>query len=160
MLKRLMKNLSLSLADGGWNDYGKKEQYKNVFKSTFLFSLVQVVRILVGLIKNKVIAILLGSEGLGIISIFQNTLNFIKTGAGLGISQSAVKDISEANASGDKNTISRIISIVLKVVLFTSFLGAIITIVLSPFLSRWGFGDNHYTFSFILLSIAIFLKFS
>lgn len=136
----------------------KKEQYKNVFKSTFLFSLVQVVRILVGLIKNKVIAILLGSEGLGIISIFQNTLNFIKTGAGLGISQSAVKDISEANASGDKNTISRIISIVLKVVLFTSFLGAIITIVLSPFLSRWGFGDNHYTFSFILLSIAIFFE--
>ena len=91
--------------------------YSNIFKSTFLFSFVQVIRILVGVIKNKIVAILLGAEGMGIMSIFMNAMNFIKTGAGLGISQSAVKDISEANASEDNGKISRTISIVLRVVM-------------------------------------------
>lgn len=132
--------------------------YGGIFKSTFLFSFVQVIRILVGVIKNKIVAVLLGAEGMGIMSIFQNAMNFIKTGAGLGISQSAVKDISEANATEDKNRISRIISIVLRVVTLTSLLGAAITIFMSPLLSRWGFGDSKYTISFIFLGIAVFFE--
>ena len=132
--------------------------YGNIFKSTFLFSFVQVIRILVGVIKNKVVAILLGAEGMGIMSIFQNALNFIKTGAGLGISQSAVKDISEANASEDNEKVSRTISIVLRVVMLTSLLGAAVTVFLSPFLSKWGFGNGNYTLSFVFLGIAVFFE--
>ena len=89
--------------------------YGNIFKSTFLFSFVQVIRILVGVVKNKVVAILLGAEGMGIMSIFQNAMNFIKTGAGLGISQSAVKDISEANATDDNDKISKLNLITLNI---------------------------------------------
>ena len=44
----------------------KTSSYSGIFKSTFLFGFVQVVRILVGVIKNKVVAILLGAEGMGI----------------------------------------------------------------------------------------------
>ena len=87
------------------NNSPQSTSYGGIFKSTFLFSFVQVIRILVGVIKNKIVAVLLGAEGMGIMSIFQNAMNFIKTGAGLGISQSAVKDISEANASEDRNRI-------------------------------------------------------
>jgi len=140
------------------NNSPQSTSYGGIFKSTFLFSFVQVIRILVGVIKNKIVAVLLGAEGMGIMSIFQNAMNFIKTGAGLGISQSAVKDISEANASEDRNRISRTISIVLRVVLLTSLLGAAITIIMSPLLSRWGFGDSKYTLSFILLGIAVFFE--
>lgn len=136
----------------------KSSTYGNIFKSTFLFSFVQVIRILVGVIKNKIVAILLGAEGMGIMSIFQNAINFIKTGAGLGISQSAVKDISEANATKDQEKISRTISIVLRIVMLTSLLGAAITVFLSPFLSKWGFGDSNYTISFILLGLAVFFE--
>lgn len=132
--------------------------YGNIFKSTFLFSFVQVIRILVGVIKNKIVAILLGAEGMGIMSIFQNAMNFIKTGAGLGISQSAVKDISEANATGNRERISRTITIVLRIVMLTSLLGAAITFLMSPFLSKWGFGDGNYTISFIFLGIAVFFE--
>ena len=139
----------------------KKEEgttYSNIFKSTILFSFVQVIRILTGVIKNKVVAILLGAEGMGIMSIYQNTINFIKTGAGLGISQSAIKDISEANASKDNERISRTISIVLKVVMFTSLLGAVITVLLSPILSKWEFGNCKYSVSFAFLGIAVFFE--
>ena len=140
-------------------DTGKKSStYGIIFKSTFMFSFVQVIRILVGVIKNKIVAILLGAEGMGIMSIFQNAMNFIKTGAGLGISQSAVRDISEANASEDKVRFSRTITIVLRVVMLTSLLGAAVTVILSPFLSKWGFGDSTYTISFFFLGIAVFFE--
>lgn len=140
------------------NNSQKGTTYGGIFKSTFLFSFVQVIRILVGVIKNKIVATLLGAEGMGTMSIFQSSMNFIKTGAGLGISQSAVKDISEANASGEKVKIYRTISIVLRVVMLTSLLGAVITVTMSPLLSKWGFGDSKYTLSFVLLGIAVFFE--
>ena len=136
----------------------EKTSYGTIFKSTFLFSFVQVVRILVGVIKNKIVAILLGAEGMGIMGLLNNAASLIKTGAGLGISQSAVRDISQANGTGDQVKISRIINVVRKVVLFTSFLGMFITIAFSPLLSKWEFGDATYTLSFVFLSISVFFE--
>lgn len=146
---------------GGGCDYclmSEKNSYSSIFKSTFLFSFVQVVRILVGVIKNKIVAILLGAEGMGIMGLFNNAASLIKTGAGLGISQSAVRDISQAKGTGDQLKITRIINIVQNVVLFTSFFGMFITILLSPLLSKWEFGDTTYTLSFVFLSISVFFE--
>lgn len=129
--------------------------YRNIFKTTFLFGFVQIARLLVAVIKNKVIAILLGPSGVGTISIYNSVINLVKSGAGLGIYQSAVKDVSEANRSNNWERLSYIISVTGKIVLFTSFLGFIITIVLSPLLSQWGFSDKTHTIPFIFLSIAV-----
>lgn len=135
-----------------------KSSYGNIFKTTFLFGFVQLIRAIVGIVKNKIIAILLGPSGLGIITIYLNTTNLIKTGASLGISQSAVKDISEANATNDERALAKIICIVNRAVVFTSLLGFIITIVLSPWLSKWNFSDSIHTYSFIALSISVSLE--
>lgn len=132
--------------------------YKNIFKSTFLFSFVRVFQIIAGILKNKVIAILLGPEGLGIIGILSNSVSLIQSGAGLGISQSAVRDISDANNSNDKIRFSRVISLTNKVILFTCLFGILITIVLSPLLSKWTFGDNSYTISYIWIALVVALN--
>lgn len=129
--------------------------YGNIFKTTFVFGFVQVIRMLVSLIKNKLVAILLGPSGMGNIGIYNNAINLIKTGAGLGISKSAVKDVSEANSINDENRFSRVISLTNKLVIYTSIFGALITIVLSPFLSKWGFGDKIHIVAFVFLSIAV-----
>ena len=67
-----------------------QNSYKGIFKSTFLFSFVKVVQILLGIVRNKVVAVLLGAEGVGIIGIFQLIIQFIQTGAGLGVNHSTV----------------------------------------------------------------------
>lgn len=133
----------------------EKQAYTGIFKSTFLFGFVQIFNILVKVITNKAIAFLLGSEGIGIISLFQQVQQMLTQGAGLGISQSAVRDISEANIANDKNRFSKIISIVQRIIYFTSLLGILITIALSPLLSQWTFGDESYTVSYIFLSIVV-----
>ena len=96
----------------------RKENYSVIFKTTFLFGFVQVARLLLTVIKNKVVAMLLGPQGVGIISIYNNAIDLIRTGSGLGISQSAVKDISEAKATGDRIEFSTTISVIKKVVYF------------------------------------------
>lgn len=131
------------------------KEYKGIFKSTFLFSFVQVVRLLAGVIRNKVAAVLLGPSGMGIIGVYNSTITFIKIGAGLGVSQSAVRDVSEAKGCGDRYRFSRTISLTNRIVWFTAFLGLVCTVVLSPMLSQWGFGNKAYTLAFVILSLAV-----
>ena len=133
----------------------KEESYKNIFKTTFLFGFVQVFNILIKVITNKIVAVLLGAEGMGIVGIYNNTLEFIKSGTSLGISQSAVRDISEANAKDDDKRFSSTISVTNRVIIITGLLGGIVTLLLSPWLSEWTLGNRDYTFAFMLLSIVV-----
>lgn len=134
---------------------GDTASYKNIFKITFLFSFVQIFNILVKVVTNKIVAILLGAEGMGMISLFRTATNLIQTACGLGISQSAVKDISEANASNDSARIAKIISVTQKVILLTGSLGVIVTFCLSYWLSIWTFGSAEYMLSYMFLSLAV-----
>ena len=127
--------------------------YKRAAKTTFLFSGVKVVTVIVAILKNKLAAVLLGPIGVGINSIFNTYLTFVTTGACLGLSQSAVRDISEAYEQNNPERFSRIISLTNRLVVLTSLLGVVVTVVMSPFFSKWGFGNGNYTLSFILLSL-------
>lgn len=132
--------------------------YKGIFKSTFLFSFVQIVNIVTKVAVNKVVAIVLGAEGLGIISLYNSAINMLKSGCGLGIKQSAVRDVAEANEEKDIKRISEIIAVTNKVVLFTALLGLVVTIIGSPLLSKYSFGSTEYIIPFIILSVAVALN--
>ena len=97
--------------------------YGNIFKTTFLFGFVQVFKAVIAIVKNKLVAILIGPEGMGLWGIFNSTIQMIQTGAGLGINQSAVRDVAEAKGSGDHERVSRIVKVTNRVVLFTGLLG-------------------------------------
>lgn len=143
---------------GGNNQYSG---YKGIFKSTFLFGFVQVFKVIIGIAKNKIVAVILGAEGMGIMGIYTSTIALLQTGAGLGVSQSAVRDIAQANRKGDIEGFSKTIIVTNKVIYFTSLLGCAITIALSPWLSIWTMGDRDYAWAYVLVSLAVgFLIFS
>ena len=132
--------------------------YSNIFKTTFLFGFVQVFKAIVGIVKNKLVAILIGPEGMGLLGIFNSTIQMIQTGAGLGINQSAVRDVAEAKGSGDNERVSRIVKVTNRVVLFTGLLGCLVTLILSHYLSVWTLGGTGYTFSYCILAIVVALN--
>ena len=131
----------------------QQSSYRSIFKATSLFGGVQVFNIIITIIRGKAVAVLLGTSGMGLNALFLSTLKIINEGTNLGLPQSAVKYIAEANASGDEAQISRIASIFKKWIWLTAILGTTVTLVLSHLLSKWTFGSNEYTFSFMLLSI-------
>lgn len=126
--------------------------YRNVFKATTLFGGVQAYNILISLVRAKFVAIFLGPAGMGILNLLQMPLGLIQQLTGLGISYSAIRDISQASASGDEEKIGRTLSVFRKWVWWTGLAGVAVTMALSPLLSRWTFGNGDYTYSFLLLS--------
>ncbi len=129
--------------------------YSNILKTTFLFGFVQIIVIFAKVGINKIVAVLLGAEGIGLIGIYNSTIDLLKNGCGLGLSQSAVRDISEANNCGDDARFSQIISYIKRIIKYTGLFGCLITIILSPWLSSWTLGDKTYTWAFIMLSVAV-----
>lgn len=131
--------------------------YRSIFKATSLFGGVQLYQILIQVIKSKFIAVLLGPSGVGVLGLFQSALDFIRQITSFGLSQSAVRDVSEAVGENDINSISKTIVVIRKLVWITGFLGLIVVAALSPLLSKFSFGNYVYTASFILLSVTLLL---
>lgn len=135
-----------------------KNSYQQILKTTSIFGGVQFLTILISVIRTKLIAVFIGPEGMGIISLLNSTLGVISGISSLGIETSAVKNISEKYKNEDLDTVSGIISIVRKIVFFTGILGMLLVIVFSKTLSIITFGDSSQIYSFTLLSVTLLFK--
>jgi PST family polysaccharide transporter len=132
--------------------------YKNIFKATTLFGGVQLYQILISVIRSKFVAVLLGTAGMGIQGLYQSTLSFIQSITSLGLSSSAVRDVSEANGSGDTDRISRTVTTLKRLVWFTGLFGMVAVMALSPVLSKATFGNYDYTIPLIVLSCTLLFE--
>ncbi len=134
-----------------------KSSYRSIFKATSLFGGVQLYQILIQIIKSKFVAVLLGPAGVGIVGLYQSGLQLIQQLSSMGLSQSAVRDVSEANGSNDLHRIAKTVTVVRKLVWVTGILGLILVACLSPLLSKISFGNYDYTIPFIILSVTLLL---
>ncbi len=131
---------------------GKSVSYTDILKYTSLFGGVQALNILVGIVRNKLVAIILGPYGMGLISLFNSSIKLVSDSTNFGISMSGVKNISE---SYDKNDIAKLEQDILLVrswSVLTALIGMLLCIFLSPWLSRFTFSWDGHTLHFILLS--------
>ena len=133
----------------------EKDSYKQIFKTTSIFGGIQVFNILISIAKSKIIAVLLGPAGLGIISIFNSTATLIASCTNLGINVSAVKSIASAAQPENKYHQSVIIAVIKKMIWYTGILAFLVTVAISPWLSKISFGNTSYTFSFALLGLSL-----
>ena len=78
------------------NESEKDSSYSHILKYTALFGGVQGLNILVGIVRNKLVAMILGPEGMGLVSLFNSTTKLVSDSTNFGISMSAVKNISLA----------------------------------------------------------------
>lgn len=130
----------------------KGANYSHILKYMGLFGSVQGINILIGLIRNKLVAILLGPEGMGFMSLLNSIIKLMSDSTNLGISMSGVKKISEAHERNDKETINQTIRIVRLWSLLTAIAGMVLCILLSPFISHLSSDSNDYTIHIILIS--------
>ncbi|NRA92028.1 MAG: oligosaccharide flippase family protein [Psychroserpens sp.] len=134
-----------------------QKSYSQIFKSTSLFGGVQLLTILVSIIRSKVVALLIGPAGMGIIGLLLSTLKVIGEFTKLGLDTTAVREIARIRSSEDhdQEQISEIVVTINKVVWFTGLLGIIATLLLSPLLSHIAFGNYDYTLAFIWISSSL-----
>lgn len=130
----------------------RNDSYGHVLKYTSVFGGVQGLNILVSLVRNKIVAMLLGPEGMGLASLFQTTVNFISQSTNLGVSFSAVRNVSELFDTGDEARIAHFIKVVRAWSLLTGLVGMLLCILIGPMLSNLTFSWGNHTLHFVLLS--------
>lgn len=135
-----------------------QHSYRQILKATSIFGGVQVFQILIAIIRSKFVAILLGPSGMGIVGLFNSTIDVINQFSKLGLDTSAVKDIAVAHNSGKPERIQMVISSLRRLVWLTGLLGSLLTIILSPLLSRLVFDSDEYTMAFVWLSSVLLFK--
>lgn len=133
-----------------------ESSYKQIFKATGIFGGVQVVTVLLGIVKTKLLAVWLGMAGIGINALFTSTLGLINALVNVGIQSSAVKEVAESQATGDRNKIRTSVTVVRRLVTITGLAGALSVFVFSAFLSELVFHNRDYTVAFKILSLSLF----
>lgn len=130
-------------------------EYRSILKITSLFGGVQVLTLGASVIRNKVAAVLLGPTGMGVVALFNSTINLISQSSNLGIGISGVRSVSEAFGKNNPVELSRSIEIVRLWSLITGVVGWVICLLLAPWLSSIAFDSDAYSAGFRWLSIML-----
>lgn len=130
----------------------EKNTYSHILKYTGIFGGVQGLNILVGIVRNKLVALLLGPTGMGMASLLNSIANFAYQATSLGISFSAVKHLSEIIDSGDDSRISSFVATVRAWSMVTALLGAAVCMAAAPALDRWVFDGGGHTAEIMALA--------
>lgn len=132
--------------------------YRQILKATSLFSGVQLLNILFSIIKSKFAAVLIGPAGMGILGLFNSTLNLASVVSKLGLDLSSVKEIAYAKQNFGVEKVDSIIYVLKKIIWISGLIGALILIIFSNYLSVLVFDSKDYSFSFIWIAIALFFR--
>lgn len=129
--------------------------YRQIFKSTALIGGTQVINILIGVIRTKVLAVLLGPSGIGLAGMYQAATGLLGTLTGFGIGSAGVRQIAEAAGSEDKLTIARTVKTLRLTSLISGLLGMALVLILCVPLTRATFGNKTYIFGVALMSLTL-----
>lgn len=137
------------------NVTNKDATYDHIVKYIGLFGGVQGLNMLIGVIRNKITAFILGPSGIGLINIYNKVTNLVGQATNLGISFSAIKHIAEISDSADSQKRDELIDTVRMWCMMTATLGLLAGLLLSPWISWWTFRNYDYTKAFCLLSLIV-----
>lgn len=135
----------------------KENSYGQILKSTTLVGGSQVINILIGIVRTKFMAVLLGPAGVGLMGMYQALIDLLSTVTGLGIRSSGVRQISEAVGSGDDVRVARTIKTLRSAALVLGIFGTLVTVILSRPLSRLSFGNYDHAWAIAVLGVTLFL---
>ncbi|OOE00231.1 hypothetical protein BO219_13555 [Anoxybacillus kestanbolensis] len=126
----------------------------SLIKTTLLSGIATVIRMLSGMVVNKVIAVYIGPSGLAMIGNFQNVLNTFVTLSTGGINSGITKYVAEFN--GDPKKRNEYLQASFFITLISSLMISLIIIVFKEWFSLKILHSLNYTSIFIVLSITIF----
>lgn len=130
--------------------------YKDIAKSTSIVASIQIVQMVFGLIRNKAIALLIGTAGFGVWSIFTTFFEMIGSFSMIGLDQSAVREI--ASKSDDTREISIIIESLKSVMAITTAITVLVSIIFSKQISCYLFDTEKYQMGIVIVSLMLIFK--
>ena len=125
----------------------------SIIRSNLIFGGAQIVQMLTIVLRAKLIAVMLGSAGMGLNAILQSVLHIINNVCACGIMQSSVREISQVYAEENKDKLYFKINVFRRLLLLSASLGLAICVLGAWPLSYVSLGDTSYIISFVVLGI-------
>ncbi len=134
----------------------KQNSFRHALKYTGVFGGVQVLNVLIGLIRNKFVALILGPAGMGLVSLYNSASTLMSNLTGMGLSMSGVKRVSESyDDAQDTDRLTETVKLIRSLSLAAALFGMVVCALLSGVLSYIMFGNYSHTWSFVMLSPVI-----
>jgi enterobacterial common antigen flippase len=133
------------------------KSHKEIFKSTTIIGGASVINITLGILRTKVLALLLGPTGIGLLGIYNSILATASALGGCGLAVSGVRQIAEAQATNDQTIITNTRKALLWATLILAFIGAVLLFLLRIRISVWTFGNSKHAREIAILSVGVFV---
>lgn len=129
-----------------------------ILRSSALIGGSSALRMGIGVIRTKALAVLLGPAGFGVFGLFTSIASLSQALVGLGINDSGVRQIAVASGSGNKADIARTAAALRRMSVLLGLLGAILVIAFSREISRLTFSSDKYSLEVALLAAAVLFQ--
>jgi enterobacterial common antigen flippase len=129
--------------------------HMQILKSSSIMGGSAAVTMLLGFIRTKFAAVLIGTIGIGLLANFTVLQSLAAAIANCGLQTSAVRDIATAVSTGDQDKIGRVVLSLRRMCWFTGLLGLLIMIGFASQLSQWTFGSRQHTVEIGFLGVVI-----
>jgi len=133
----------------------KDNNIKQALKGTSIIAGAQVFQIFFGIIRTKIIAILLGPGGVGISGLYQSVIQLTTSIFSLGISQSIVKSVA---ATDENSKRERLINSSVLLTLILGLIAIIVSVIFSNKISLYTFNTTEYGPGIAILSACVLLN--
>lgn len=129
--------------------------YRQILRSSAVMGGAQAINYLVGLLRVKAVAVLLGPAGVGVIGLYTSASNLVGAVTGLGLQRSAVRAI--AIADGDPVAVARATRMLRRLCWATGVLGWVASVALAIPLSRMMFESSTHAWALAILGGTLLL---
>lgn len=133
----------------------EQSQFRNILKGTALFGGTQLFTMLTNIVRGKLVAMILGSYGMGISSLIMSTIQPIVQFFSFGIPMASVSCIG--NAKDDREVASKVVAY-RRCMFLLALLALVFTVSFSPLISQWTFSDEADGMLYVIMaSVAVLL---
>lgn len=134
-----------------------KTSYSHILKTSSIMGGAAGINLFLGLVRIKFTAVLIGTNGMGLLANYTAIQGVIGSLAGLGIQSSAVREIAAASGKEDHQAIGQAVLTLRRICWFTGLLGMVAMMLLSPIISKITFGSDNYSYDIAILGVVILL---
>src|SRR5438270_9731230 len=122
----------------------EKHTYGQILKSSALVGGSSLLNVAIGIVRTKIMAVLLGPAGFGLFGLYGSISNLTQSIAGMGVNSSGVRQIAEAAGSANEELIARTATTLRRTSMLLGILGAGFLLIFARHVSILTFGNDRH----------------
>lgn len=129
-----------------------KKSYDEILRSTFIMGASSVITSLLSILRIKVLALLIGPAGVGLMGIYLSTANLLTAVSGMGVDESGVRQIASDNS---RRGIAVTVFSIRRAVMAFGAAGLCFLLIFRHRVSLWTFGNGDHAYDLALMSLTV-----